>query len=197
MTRPSDPAKAMIRQRVRAWRESLAVELAAEWSVRAVERLLVLPVVAGAGGVFVYVSVGGEVRTRGLIDRLLGEGRKVAVPVVTGDGVMEARRMRSGEELLPGRFGVPAPAGDAPPMGPGEGSWVAVVPGVAFTSEGKRLGMGGGFYDRWLGGHPGVPSVGLAFEGQMVDELPESPTDRRVRWIVTESRVIDCVRGDG
>jgi 5-formyltetrahydrofolate cyclo-ligase len=65
------------------------------------------------------------------------------------------------------------------------------VPGAAFDAAGRRCGYGGGFYDSYLPRtRPGIPWVALAFEAQLVDELPYEPHDLAVGAIVTEARVI-------
>ena len=66
-----------------------------------------------------------------------------------------------------------------------------IVPGVAFDLQGNRLGYGGGYYDRFFERlRPGVPLVALAFELQIVRQVPVEPWDRRMDWLVTEKRVI-------
>jgi 5-formyltetrahydrofolate cyclo-ligase len=70
---------------------------------------------------------------------------------------------------------------------------VILVPGVAFTRAGARLGRGAGYYDRFLAGaDPAAVKVGLAFSSQIVPELPEEPFDVRLDRLVTESAVIFC-----
>ena len=65
------------------------------------------------------------------------------------------------------------------------------MPGVAFTADGARLGMGGGYYDRFLV-QSSARTIGLAFEMQIRTALPQRPHDQRVDMIVTELRVIQC-----
>jgi 5-formyltetrahydrofolate cyclo-ligase len=67
---------------------------------------------------------------------------------------------------------------------------VVIVPGVAFDRRGGRVGYGGGFYDRLFSRAPAVPTVAVAFAVQLVDEVPEGRSDRRVDAIVTEDEVI-------
>ena len=66
---------------------------------------------------------------------------------------------------------------------------LVVVPLVGFTSEGHRLGQGGGHYDRWLEAHPHVPAVGLAWDVQQAEELPTEPHDRTLAAIITPTRI--------
>lgn len=71
------------------------------------------------------------------------------------------------------------------PVAPGDVD-VVVVPGLAFTPDGRRLGQGGGWYDRFLARcRPGCAVVGVCFDGQIVDDVPTEAHDRRVDWIVT------------
>ncbi len=68
---------------------------------------------------------------------------------------------------------------------------VVIVPGVAFTPDGARLGQGGGWYDRFLAAvRPGCTSIGVGFDPQVVDELPTEPHDIRLDSVVTESGVV-------
>ena len=70
---------------------------------------------------------------------------------------------------------------------------ILIVPGVAFDLQGNRLGYGGGYYDRFFPQlREGVPLVAVTFELQIVKEVPVDPWDRRVDFIITEKRVIDC-----
>lgn len=67
---------------------------------------------------------------------------------------------------------------------------VILVPGLAFDAAGRRIGRGGGFYDRFLLRlPPATLSVGVAFEAQRIDEVPADPHDRRVDVVVTERRL--------
>lgn len=67
-----------------------------------------------------------------------------------------------------------------------------LVPGMGFTENGVRLGKGGGYYDRYLETHPGHKTIALAYEFQILHELPAEPYDKSVDMIVTEKRVIRC-----
>lgn len=65
---------------------------------------------------------------------------------------------------------------------------VIVVPLVAFDLEGNRIGMGGGYYDRFLKRYPKAQKIGLAYEFQKVDEIPAEPHDIRLNAVVTEKQ---------
>ena len=76
--------------------------------------------------------------------------------------------------------------------GPGISTAPILVPGMGFTENGVRLGKGGGYYDRYLETHPGHKTIALAYEFQILHELPAEPYDKSVDMIVTEKRVIRC-----
>ncbi|MEO0477651.1 MAG: 5-formyltetrahydrofolate cyclo-ligase [Planctomycetota bacterium] len=107
-----------------------------------------------AGSVFVYVSSGSEVRTHELIAALLDQGKAVAVPrVLPEPGVMQPILIHKLDDFAPGRFGIPEPTTHEPFD---ETPDVTIVPGLAFTCTGERLGQGGGYYDRYLAQHPAM-----------------------------------------
>lgn len=84
-----------------------------------------------------------------------------------------------------GPFGLMQPATTAETLVPD----LLFVPLLGFTDDGARLGQGGGHYDRWLGEHPDVPAIGLAWDAQRVETLPLEPHDRRLRAVVTPTRL--------
>ena len=89
-------------------------------------------------------------------------------------------------DLAKGYFGLMQGSEDAPEVVPD----VLFMPLVAFTARGERLGQGGGFYDKWLGAHPEVIRIGLAWDIQEVPELPIEPHDMSLTAIVTPTRVL-------
>jgi 5-formyltetrahydrofolate cyclo-ligase len=101
---------------------------------------------------------------------------------------MVARAIGSLDDLVPGKFGIPAPREGLRNVERDEID-LMLVPAVAFDEEGRRLGRGGGYYDRYLSGFAG-PTVGLAREKLLCPAVPTEPHEMRVRFVVTESRVI-------
>lgn len=83
-----------------------------------------------------------------------------------------------------GPFGLMQPLAGAESLVPG----VVIVPLVGFTERGERLGQGGGHYDCWLEDHPDTTAIGLAWDCQLVDELPLEKHDRRLTAVITPSR---------
>jgi 5-formyltetrahydrofolate cyclo-ligase len=183
-------AKRALRREVLAVRDALPPEDRRARSEAIAPRFLALPEVADAGTVLAFWSFGSEVDTAPLIERLLADGRTTAMPRIEGTHVVPVA-YRPGDEVRQTSFGAFEPLEgrvlDATDLD------LVVVPGVAFDDAGRRVGYGGGFYDRLLPGlRPGVPAIALAFSVQLVPEVPTGGMDSRVDAIVTEGKVIRC-----
>jgi 5-formyltetrahydrofolate cyclo-ligase len=161
---------------------------------RAVEdRLAALPEFAEARTVLLFYSFGSEVGTAGVAQRVHSAGRRLLLPFLA-DGSMEAAEVLPGDDLAPTTYG-PKEPGRRVPVDPGEVDLV-VTPGLAFDRRGRRLGYGGGYYDRYLARlRPDAARVGIAFSLQIVDEVPAGPADQPVHLVVTDTEVIDCRPG--
>ncbi|MEM9251083.1 MAG: 5-formyltetrahydrofolate cyclo-ligase [Planctomycetota bacterium] len=150
---------------------------------------------AVGGAVFCYVGVKDEVSTRPMLERWLREGVEVWVPrVESREEPMTAVRLHGMGDLRRGAMGVPTcPCGVAMNAAP---AWV-LLPCVGVTRDGRRLGQGGGHYDRYLAslGQAEVKTVALAFEAQVVEALPGEAHDERVSAVCTESGWVDCSGG--
>ncbi|MCR5134810.1 MAG: 5-formyltetrahydrofolate cyclo-ligase [Clostridiales bacterium] len=136
--------------------------------------------------VFCYVSVGEEPDTAAFLDAALAAGRKVAVPRCLGRGVMEAVLIESRSDLSKtGAYGIPEPADGLPVIGP-EALDLLIVPCVACSREGARLGHGMGYYDRFLEQSEGT-SVALCYEALLQEKIPEEPHDKRPDLVLSEA----------
>ena len=134
--------------------------------------------------VLIYCSQRNEPDTRGLIGWLLYTGRHVALPVCERDGIMEFYLIRSMEELRPGAFGILEPVTRMKPVL--TDTTLCIVPGLAFSRDGTRLGKGGGFYDRFLAKHPGLRTMGLTYRCLLQEHIPCEIHDHPVNVVVTE-----------
>lgn len=148
-----------------------------------IPRFLALPAYRAAQTVLLYCGAGSEIDTRPILVDALRAGKTVALPKITGRGLMEARRIASLDELVPGKFDIPAPSEGCGLVPPDEIDLI-LVPGAAFTKAGARLGRGGGYYDRYLPQTHAL-KVALARSGQLFDELPTEPHDVKVDIVIT------------
>ena len=179
--------KRRVRNAVREKRDAVPVDVREERAERVVERFLDLPEVRRARTVMLFSSFGSEVPTGSLIERLHARGVVVALPRIEGTALVPVR-YAPGDLTTTTPFGAEEPV-DGTPLDP-DAIDVVGVPGVAFDRGGRRIGYGGGYYDRFLRGLPAF-TVGLVFGLQVVEEdLPAGRFDLPVDAIVTEEETI-------
>ena len=156
------------------------------------ERLTGVKQFAAAMRLLVYVSTGSEVDTQGLIRQLLALERQVCVPHfdATTQSYAASELRDFDAELTRGRFGILEPKPEAVRAVVLDQLNAALVPGLAFDETGNRLGRGLGHFDRLLRHTSGV-KIALAFDFQVLDEVPAEAHDARMDFIVTETRVVN------
>ncbi|HEY8078440.1 MAG TPA: 5-formyltetrahydrofolate cyclo-ligase, partial [Labilithrix sp.] len=125
---------------------------------------------------------------------LRARGALVAYPAIDADtGVMTFRATETVQDLEERGFGFAEPAATAPDATPLD---VVIVPALALDPTGHRIGYGAGYYDRTLPRYcPPAVSIAVAFDWQMVAEVPFTEDDVRVAWIVTDARTFDARDG--
>ncbi len=132
-----------------------------------------------------------EIDVRPLLAALHDQGRTLVLPVVAGSGKpLIFRRWQPQMALQVGIFSTRHPGAEAAEEIPG----LLLVPLLAFDGRGARLGWGGGFYDRTLAhlrAAGPVIAVGVAYHGQRVERVPQSPDDQLLDWIVTDQDVFE------
>jgi 5-formyltetrahydrofolate cyclo-ligase len=129
----------------------------------------------------------GEIDIRPVLHALVGDGHRVVLPETPGRGEpLLFRRWHPAAKMVAGRFGTMVPDGEY--LTP---TWL-LVPLVGFDRQGRRLGHGGGYYDRTLALLEGAARIGCAFAAQELDEVPTGPYDARLDAVATERGVIIC-----
>lgn len=131
-----------------------------------------------ASCIFAYVSYNQEVRTRGLIEHALEDGKRVAVPKVDGD-IMNFSYISSFGDLKAGYMGIPEPWEDLECADDREEQVLMIMPGLAFDETGNRVGYGKGYYDRYLMQHNKTryTKAVLAYDFQIVDSIEADAFD--------------------
>jgi 5-formyltetrahydrofolate cyclo-ligase len=141
--------------------------------------------------IILYAAKDNEVATELLLKDALSSGRCILMPKVVPElHEFTLIRVKDSAELVPGTFGILEPAGaEIVPVGD-IGPALFCIPGVAFSRTGQRLGRGGGYFDRILAAiGRQIVTAGLAYSFQLLDRLPQSPNDRRLNLIFTESAI--------
>jgi len=176
--------KKQLRREYKARGAALAAEYRQNADERIREAVLRSESWQRAAGVFLYVSMWAEPDTRALLAAALAAGKRVYVPLCCPEHVMKAVQIRSLDELRPGMRGIPEPPADGAAAGPEELD-LAVVPCVAATAAGERLGHGAGYYDRFLRLY-GCETLCLCYGALLAENLPTDEWDVRMDRVITE-----------
>ncbi|MBP5462549.1 MAG: 5-formyltetrahydrofolate cyclo-ligase [Lachnospiraceae bacterium] len=182
--------KSELRKVMKRKRSNLSAERILMYSGCIAENLISRQEYADASVLLAYVSFSSEVNTHFLIEKAWNDGNRVAVPKCVDDTRLEFQYIHSFDDLAPGKFGIPEPVtGDCVQYTPDD-KCLILLPGVAYTNNGDRLGYGGGYYDRYLKKHNEIPKVMLAYSLQQTETLPVDDKDVPADMIVTE---IGCI----
>lgn len=180
--------KAGLRRRLLAARRAMpAAELAlAGRSIR--DAVLGLPETQMAGTVAAYWSVGAEPDTHGLLFALWKRGSYVLLPVLLPDGDLDWASYEGPDSLRPAGRGLLEPAEPVRGVTAVCSADLVLVPALAVDHSGRRLGRGGGSYDRALARVGAqVPTVALVYDTELVPAVPAGPHDQRVRMVARPS----------
>jgi 5-formyltetrahydrofolate cyclo-ligase len=189
-------AKRALRVKVLAKRDRMPAHLRAAASRAIVAALTTRDDYAAARTLLLTLPFGSEWDTRPLVAHARAQGKVVAVPRVnTATRMLDLGSVNDLErDVAPGYHGTPEPRAHCTPVEVAAIDWV-LVPGVAFDLAGRRLGYGGGYYDRLLPSlRPDAARIAGALELQIVDRVPAAPHDLTVDMIVTETRTITPAR---
>jgi 5-formyltetrahydrofolate cyclo-ligase len=191
---PIAAAKHAARTRAREARECLDLTVCRAHAVSLAERLLELPELASAKVVLTYAALPAELDPSMAIEVLRERGALIAYTRIEAPGVLGLHEVDSDVELIPGPLGIRQPAETAPRVAH-EAIDAVIVPGVAYDESGRRLGYGGGYFDRLLPQlrHECV-RIGVAFDEQLLADIPSLEHDAVVDIVVTPSRMIRPAR---
>lgn len=149
------------------------------------ENLRQLDIYKKAKSVFVFISYKSEVDTRGIIEDILADGKKLLVPLVKGSEMI-AVEVKGIHDLEPNKMGI---------LEPKSGDEVTdvdltITPGLAFDKDGYRLGYGGGYYDKFFAKVDTV-RMGIGYSDQYVESLVHEDYDKALEYLLTEEGLIE------
>ena len=188
--------KQSLRKYILALREQLSPAIHSAHSATITKHLLQLPEYQQANTILGYMNFGAEFTSELWIQQVLADGKKLALPRVNRHANhLDLYWVDDLEnQLAAGLWGIREPIVErCKRLATLNEVEFALLPGVAFTQGGARLGYGGGFYDKLLDKiehHPVL--VAAAFGLQVVKDIPQEITDVKVEWVVTEQEIIDC-----
>jgi len=180
--------KAALRRRLLADRARLGPGQRAAAARALRDAILELPQAQMAGTIAVYYSLASEPGTHGLVYALWKRGGYVLLPLLRPDADLDWASYEGPDSLRPGPRGLTEPS--EPPRGPDAVARadLVLVPALAVDRSGVRLGRGGGSYDRALARvGPGIPTIALLYDGELLDEVPAAAHDQRVRLVARPS----------
>ena len=180
--------KQRLRKACTAAAAGLSPALRSQASERITQAVLRFPAYLQAEKIFVYLSLPQEPDTHRLIAHALASGKQVYVPKCLPGGGMQALRLEDLAALRPGPFGIPEPTPDAEEA---DRLDLVIVPCVAASLKGQRLGHGKGYYDRFLARHP-VSTLCLCFESLLQPQLPVTRQDVTMDTLATENGIFPC-----
>ncbi len=150
--------------------------------------------------VLAFVSLKTEIDTHSLIEKMMQDNKKIAIPLTSdtpeNGQSMLFKTLRNDDplekQLISGNYGIEEPLPELEEVAPETlpAGTVILVPGMAFSMSGARLGKGKGYYDNYLARVPAYAIlVGYAFQMQIVETVPCEPHDKPVKYLVTEERI--------
>ena len=169
--------RAWIRSRKRAMTEAEIVSASRNLGKKFRESSLY----QNAKTIYGYLPYNQEVRTVPMLEQAIADGKRVAVPKCYGEE-MRFIYMDDLSAVAPGYANIPEPIADGPVAD--DETALVLMPGLAFDPTGRRIGYGGGFYDRFLAGEPNHPTLALCYGFQMVDHLETEAFDIPVDQVI-------------
>lgn len=182
--------KKALRASIKQKRRALSIEYRQQASRKMQAELTRLPCYQAAEYIMLYMAMQDEVQLDELIAMVLKNGKKAVIPLVTGAGLMEAVELSDMADLVPDKYGIKTVSEEKRRLIAPDKIDLIIVPGVAFDKAGHRLGMGGGFYDRFMLRASRAVRAALAYDCQLLVSVPAEVHDLTVDYIITEKQII-------
>lgn len=187
--------KKNLRKEMFTQRNALSHEQIKRISNRIFDQLYSLPIYSKATAIMSYVSIEKEIFNHDFIKKAMNDGKKIYIPVTkpATRKLVLSQLIDFNRDLEKGHWGLLEPKKGTFRPQSNEILDLILVPGLAFTETGHRLGYGGGYYDGFLSTlKKPVTTIALAFKFQIVESLPIEPHDVPVDYILTDKKLIDC-----
>ncbi len=186
--------KKALRRQLKEIRDSIPERLRKDYSEKILLNLDNISEYRNAEMVLLFADAGSEVHTDDIFLSCIQRGKSVYYPKVTGEE-MCFFKVSGLNGLTPGYRAIREPGGGTEAFdkflteSDTLSETVIICPGLGFTKSGKRIGYGGGYYDRFLSRYPEIYRIGICFSVQLCDSIPTDEKDHRMNKVVTESSV--------
>lgn len=186
-------AKNELRKKILAIRRTMTREEVVAGSDRLQENLCAWPVYQNAKNIMLYLAMPDEPHLDKVISHALAAGKTVCVPHMRETrGLMDAAIITNLDDLVVGQFNLLTPNPATLKILEPSDLDLIIVPGVAFDKTGRRLGMGAGYYDRFLPKAIKADLIGAAWSAQILETVPTDEHDRPVNFLLTEDGIFNC-----
>ena len=166
--------KQQLRKQIRDQKRAMTEAQIVEKSEKLGQLFLASQAYQQAKTIYGYLPYNQEVRTTAMLQQALADGKRVAVPKCYGEE-MRFIYLTDLSRVEKGYCNIPEPIEDGPIAD--DPTALVLMPGLAFTEAGLRMGYGGGFYDKFLAAEPNHPTLALCYDFQMVDYIPTEEYD--------------------
>lgn len=175
-------------------RRALTLEQKKEHSKQITQKVVELAEYKNADICFMYASMPDEFQTKELITNALKAGKRICLPYITDKNmkIMQATLINSLDELIVGEYNILTVKKENLNIVKPQDLDFVLVPAVGFDKNGYRLGMGGGYYDRYLTKAIKAKKIAAVYSCQLVDEIAKDDYDAKVDIILTENDIIQC-----
>lgn len=177
--------KQRLRKVIRNEEAKLSAKYKAASAAAICGHIMGMPEYREAETIFCFVGRTHEIDTSTLLANVLASGKRLCVPLCVDKGIMELREITAISQLVPGSYGIPEPPTDAPTVSVDDVD-LSIIPCLTCDHGGRRLGSGGGYYDRFLSVYRSA-AVMVCRERLIREELPVEPHDMPIPWVVTEN----------
>ena len=173
--------KKLLRKTIRDQKRAMTLAQIEEKSRILGEKFIASEAYRQAKSIYGYLPYNQEVRTVPMLEAAMQDGKRVAVPKCYGDE-MRFIWMEDLSRVEKGYAGIQEPVEDGPVAD--DKTALVLMPGLAFDSEGHRIGYGGGFYDKFLASEPEHPTLALCYDFQMLEHLETEEYDIPVDTVI-------------
>lgn len=186
--------KKNLRKIMRSKRASMSKEERDNAGHKIITNLIDNPVYKAANIIMAYASMPEEIQLNELFNHAFANDKILAIPLIVGKGTMRPVFLPTVEDLEVGDFGIMTVRQDKRQFVEFEDIDCIIVPGAAFDRQGNRLGLGGGYYDRFLKRAPNPTRIALAFDYQLIESVPNEEHDSKMDIIITETETLNFDR---
>lgn len=186
--------KVELRKKLKSLRNDLTQEQVAKSSAQVAKQILACDAYRKAKHIMGYLAFGKELSVDGILKQALADGKRVYVPEIISQTEIRAVELKDFARFELDRYGirsVPKPTEIIDPAI----LQLVLVPAVAYDKKGYRMGMGAGYYDRFLPLTENAIKIGVAYEALLQEQLPKDEYDVCVSWLVSESGIVQ-IEGD-